>query len=149
MWVRERLIRLKARTYFRTGHMALQVLYKTGLPAPKRPWNFVHVASSRAAKTYDPPPSSVRIDYFRPQTGPEDAGTPWDRIARGGVTLHQVIGPEMTHENVTKGEGAPTLVEHLTPALEKAMNEAGAPATNAAANGHGEPRPVESVNGSR
>ncbi|HWJ51150.1 MAG TPA: amino acid adenylation domain-containing protein [Solirubrobacteraceae bacterium] len=147
-WIRERLVRLRARLYFRSGYYALNVLSRTGLPAPRRPWNLVHVASSRAAKLYSPPPSSVRIDYFRPQTAPGDEPTPWHPIARGGVVLHQVVGPDMTHENVTKGNGAPTLIEYLAPALEAAMDAAadGAPVTRET-NGNGVAHPVGSPNG--
>lgn len=125
-WVHERLVLVKAKlttaTYYRSGYRALDILKRTGWPIPRKPWNLVHVASSRAAKSYEPPVSDVRMDLFRPQTepgGPES--TPWDRLARGGVVLHQVVGPEMTHENVTKGGGAPTLIEYLAPALEQAM----------------------------
>ncbi len=156
LWIRERLIRLRARLYFRSGYYALDVLTKTGLPAPRRPWNLVHVASSRAAKLYSPPPSGVRIDYFRPQTAPDDSPTPWHPLARGGVTLHQVIGPEMTHENITKGKGAPTLIEYLAPALEAAMDAAADGAAHAPqasgngngnGNGNGVAEPLGSLNG--
>jgi amino acid adenylation domain-containing protein len=125
-WLRERALGLKGKvtrvSYFRSGYLALDILAKTGLPAPKRPWNLVHVASSRSAKHYVCPPSNVRIDLFRPQTGPESEATPWDRVALGGVVLHQVIGPDMTHDNITKGNGAPKLLEYLAPALEQAID---------------------------
>jgi amino acid adenylation domain-containing protein len=130
VWFRERLIGLRIRIsttlYYGSGYRALDILAKTGLPIPRRPWNLVKVASSRAAKRYAPPPSDVRIHLFRPQTAPSSDPTPWDGLARGGVVLHQVIGPEMTHENITKGQGAPTLVEYLAPALEEAISAAGA-----------------------
>jgi amino acid adenylation domain-containing protein len=128
-WLGERVKGLHYRVthglYFRTGYRALDLLAKTGLPAPRRPWNLVHVAGSRAAKTYWPPPSGVRIEYFRPQTGPGEEQTPWDDIALGGVVLHQVVGEDMTHATITKDEGAPTLLSHLAPALESAMRAAG------------------------
>ena len=61
LWFRDRLVRLKTRIatalYFRSGYRALGVLAKVGLPPPKRPWNLVLVASSRAAQLYTPRPS--------------------------------------------------------------------------------------------
>ncbi len=147
LWFRDRLARLRVRLYFRSGYWALGILAKTGLPMPTRPWNLVHVASSLAARRYTPPPSDVRIDYFRPQTGPESEATPWDSIARGGVVLHQVIGPDMTHDSITKGEGAPTLVAHLAPALDAAMNVTDAPHPAEARNGNGAAHLVDATNG--
>jgi amino acid adenylation domain-containing protein len=128
-WLGERLrglnYRLSHGLYFRSGYRALDVLARTGLPIPKRPWNLVHVAGSRAAKTYSPPPSGVRIEYFRPQTAPGEEWTPWDDIALGGIVLHQVVGPDMTHATITKDEGVPTLLAHLVPALESAIEATG------------------------
>jgi amino acid adenylation domain-containing protein len=151
LWLRERVIQLRARlistVYFRSGYRALDVLARTGLPIPRRPWNLVHVASSRAAKRYTPPPSDVRIDLFRPQTGPGSEPTPWDDLALGGVVLHQVIGPDMTHENITKGQGAPRLVEYLAPALDEAMNAPGTPSPTEEANGNGAASAHEASNG--
>lgn len=127
-WLGERLgglnYKLTHGLYFRSGYRVLDVLSKTGLPVPRRPWNLVHVAGSRAAKTYWPPPSEVRIEYFRPQTAVGEEITPWDDIALGGVVLHQVIGPDMSHATITKEEGAPTLLAHLAPALRNAMEAA-------------------------
>lgn len=127
LWVRDRLRgRLRNALYFRSGYRALDFLSKTGLPIPKRPWNLVFVAGSRAARLYEPPPSDVRIEYFRPQTEPSNEATPWDNLARGGVVLHQVIGPEINHITITNGKGVPTLLESLTPAIYQAMDGAGA-----------------------
>jgi hypothetical protein len=135
MWFKERARlfgeRIRRTLYFRSGYLALDLLAKTGLPIPKRPWNLVHVAGSLAAKGYSPPPSAVRIEYFRPQTAPSERGTPWDSIALGGVVLHQVIGPQMSHATITKDEGAPELLEHLGPAIEEATGVGdAAPAVN-------------------
>jgi amino acid adenylation domain-containing protein len=128
VWLRERLRLLRERIvrtlYFRSGYLALELLQRAKLSAPRRPWNLVHVAGSRAAKTYWPPPSGVRVEYFRPQTEPGEERTPWDDIALGGVVLHQVVGPNMSHATITKAEGAPTLLEHLAPALERAIGAA-------------------------
>ena len=44
------------------------------------------------------------------------------RTRRRRVVLHQVIGPNVTHDNITMGEGVPTLVEYLTPAVHEAMD---------------------------
>lgn len=150
-WVRNRVeglrTRLTSSLYFRSGYRALDVLAKTGLPLPKRPWNLVLVASSRAAKSYTPLPSDIRIEFFRPQTGPNSDPTPWDSLASGGVVLHQVIGPEITHETITNGRGAPTLAEYLTVALNEAMDvSTGSPAAETA-NGNGAPHPLGSGNG--
>jgi hypothetical protein len=57
--------------------------------------------------------------------------------------LHQVIGPEMTHENITKGQGAPTLVEYLAPALEDAISAAGPLRPSEARTGNGVAHPIE------
>jgi amino acid adenylation domain-containing protein len=131
-WLGERLrglnFRLSRGLYFRSGYRALDVLTRTGLPIPRRPWNLVYVAGTRAARTYSPPPSGVRIEFFRPQTAPGEERTPWDDIALGGVVLHQVVGPDMTHATITKDEGAPTLLAHLVPALESAMEADTSPA---------------------
>ncbi len=124
VWLRKRARalweRIERTAYFRSGDLALAVTRRTGTRAPRRPWNLVHVAGSRAAKTYWPPASGVRVDYFRPQTEPGGTETPWDDIALGGVVLHQVIGPDMSHATIIKAEGAPTLLAHLGPALERA-----------------------------
>ena len=126
LWFRDRLIRLKTRIrdalYFRSGYRALSLLDKVELPPPKRPWNLVLIASSRAAQLYTPRPSDVRVEFFRPQAGPSHEPTPWDGLAGGGVVLHQVIGPNVNHQTITNGEGVPTLVEYLTPAVHEAMD---------------------------
>jgi hypothetical protein len=98
------------------------VLAKVGLPPSKLPWNLVLVASSKAAQLYTPRPSDIRVEFFRPQAGPSHEPTPWDGLAGGGVVLHQVIGPNVTHQTITNGEGVPTLVEYLTPAVHEAMD---------------------------
>jgi hypothetical protein len=95
----------------------------------------VLIASSRAAKSYDPPPTDIRVDLFRPQTGPSTAPTPWDNLALGGVVLHQVVGEDLMHETITNGEGAPLLAEYLTAALDEAMGVNDAARGNGAANG--------------
>jgi hypothetical protein len=127
LWLRDRLLRVRARIrnplYFWSGYCVLGILAKTGLPMPRWPWNLVLVASSRAAKLYTPPPSEVRVELFQPQTAPSSAPTPWEGIA-GEVVLHQLIGPGTTHDAITRGEGAPTLVKYLTAALHEAMSAA-------------------------
>jgi amino acid adenylation domain-containing protein len=145
LWFRDRLLRVKTRVrdrlYFRSGYWALDFLAKTGLPIPKRPWNLVLIASSKAAQRYAPPPCDIRVEFFRPQTEPSDEPTPWDSLARGGVVLHQVIGPDVTHETITNGKGVPTLVEYLTPAVHEAMDLAGAPRRAEPTNGNGTDAP--------
>jgi amino acid adenylation domain-containing protein len=151
LWFGDRLVALRARLrtalYFRSGYRALDILAKTGLPMPKRPWDLVLVAGSRAAKLYTPPPCDVRIEFFRLQTGPSSHTTPWDGLAQGGVVLHQVIGPHITHEDITNGKGVPTLVEYLTPAVYEAMNATAAPHLAEAKNGIDVAHPVEATNG--
>ncbi len=151
VWFRDRVVRLQARLrtalYFRSGYRALDVLAKTGRSVPKGPWDLVFVAGSRAAKLYTPPPSDVRIEFFRLQTGPSHEATPWDGLARGGVVLHQVIVPDVGHQTITNGKGVPTLLEYLTPALEEAMNRAGAPHRGEAMNEIGVAHPVVATNG--
>ena len=130
LWLRDRLLTFRDRIsnplYFWSGYRVLGILAKTGLPMPRWPWNLVLVASSRAAKLYTPPPSEVRVELFQPQTAPSSAPTHWEGIA-GEVVLHQVIGPETTHETITRGKGAPTLVKYLTAALDEAMSAAVTP----------------------
>jgi amino acid adenylation domain-containing protein len=155
LWFRARLARLRERVqkgsfYFWTGYRVLEVLERTGLPAPRKPWNLVLIASSRAAKGYDPPPTDIRVDFFRPQAGPSTAPTPWDGLARGGVVLHQVIGKDLMHETITNGEGAPLLAEYLTAALDEAMGVTGAAQGNGAThvNGTAHANGAAHVNGS-
>jgi amino acid adenylation domain-containing protein len=127
VWVRDRVVRLKNRigsaVYLKSGYVALDILAKTGLPIPRKPWNLVLVASIQAARRYTPTPCDIRIEYFRPQTAPNDDPTPWDGLAQGGVVLRRMIGPDMTHESITNGNGVAKLVDELTRALDEAMPE--------------------------
>lgn len=129
-WLRGRLVhrrkRLISQLHFKTGYIALDVLERTGLPIPRRPWNLVLIASSLAARRYNARPANVRVEFFRPQAGPSDAPTPWDRLALGGVVLRPVLGEDITHESLTGGAGVPRLVQELRVALDEAL--AAAPA---------------------
>jgi amino acid adenylation domain-containing protein len=124
-WVHDRVVRLRKRigsaVYIQSGFLALEVLARAGLQPPRRPWNLVLVASIRASKRYTPVPSGLRVEYFRPQIGPSDDPTPWDRLAQGGVVLRPLIGPDINHETITNGTGVPRLVEELASALDEAM----------------------------
>ena len=77
------------------------------------------VAGTRAAKRYAPKPSAIRLHFFRAQLGPREEATPWDRLAGGGVALHPVIGPEITHVTILKEQGAPTLAREIARALDE------------------------------
>jgi amino acid adenylation domain-containing protein len=122
-WVRHRLIRLRNRIrteiYYRSGSMAIRTMAMTGRVRKSEHWNLVTVAGARAAKSYVPSPSDVRMDFFRAQTGPSTESTPWDRLARGGVTLRQVIGPEMSHVTILKEPGVRILALEMERVLEE------------------------------
>jgi amino acid adenylation domain-containing protein len=124
-WVRHRLMRLRNRVrteiYFRSGSMAIGMMAMTGRVRKSERWNLVTVAGARAAKSYVPRPSAVRIDFFRAQTGPSSEPTPWEPLARGGVTVRQVIGPEMSHVTILKEPGA----RKLAVEMERVLNELG------------------------
>ena len=124
MWVRRRLVRLKNRVrnelYERSGALVLAVLARSRhLRPPARPWDLMLIAGTRAAKHYAPKPSDVRLHFFRAQLGPGEEATPWERLAGGGVALHPVIGPEITHVTILKEQGAPTLAREIARALNE------------------------------
>jgi amino acid adenylation domain-containing protein len=143
--IRVRSRRLLAQTQFKTGYLALDVLERTGLPIPRRPWNLVLVASSKAAQRYHAQPADVRVEFFRPQREPGEAPTPWDNLARRGVVVRPVIGEGLTHDSLTSGAGVPRLVEVLHRALNEALDAGQAAGTlrlasfvvNGHGNGHG------------
>jgi thioesterase domain-containing protein len=124
-WVLARLQsrrrRAIARLHFKTGYVALDILERTGLPIPKRPWNLVLVGSSRAARRFTAQPADIQVEFFRPQEPSSQASTPWDNLARRGVVVRPVLGEGLTHESLTNGAGVPRLVEVLAPALDAAL----------------------------
>jgi amino acid adenylation domain-containing protein len=124
VWVRGRLVRLRNRVrnelYERSGALALDVLARSRrLHPPARPWDLMLIAGTRAAKRYAPKPSDVRLHFFRAQLAPGEEATPWERLAGGGVALHPVIGPEITHVTILKEQGAPTLAREIARALKE------------------------------
>ena len=103
-----------------------------------RPWDLMLIAGVRAAKRYGPKPSDIRIDFFRAQTGPDDSSTPWERLAGRGVSLHPVIGANISHITILKEQGAATLAREMARVLGERAAEGRAPVTSAgtpAANG--------------
>jgi amino acid adenylation domain-containing protein len=122
-WVRHRLMRLRNRIrteiYFRSGSMAIRTMAMTGRVRRREGWNLVTVAGAKAARNYVPRPSEVRLDFFRAQTGPSSEPTPWEGLARGGVTLRQVIGPEMSHITMLKEPGVRTLAREMERVLQE------------------------------
>jgi amino acid adenylation domain-containing protein len=150
-WVRHRLMRLRNRIrteiYFRSGSMAISVMAMTGNVRKRDRWNLVTVAGSNAAKRYAPSPAPLRIDFFRAQTGPSDEPTPWDKLAGGGVTLRQVIGPEMSHVTILKEPGVRTLAVEMKRVLEEVMDGPLTPSRVMPTNGFAGVETVASENG--
>ena len=101
---------------------------------PRRPWNLVLIASNLARVNYRPQPVDVQVDFFRAQTAPDPAPTPWEGLAGRGVVLHQIVAPKIDHVGIMHDGGARLLAEELAQALEANANDAGA---NGHANGNG------------
>jgi amino acid adenylation domain-containing protein len=138
VWVRGRLIRLQRRVrstlYHKSGALTLDMLATArSLKIKARPWDLMLIAGVRAAKRYGPKPSDIRLDFFRAQTGPDDSSTPWERLAGRGVSLHPVIGTDISHITILKEQGAATLAREMARVLHERAEEGPAPAINAGA----------------
>jgi amino acid adenylation domain-containing protein len=151
-WLRNRLRRLRRRVrtdlYFRSGFLALEVLGRLRLRrGPKRPWDLVKVAGSRAQRRYRPYVSNIRVDFFRAQTEPGTEPTPWEPYARGGVLLHQIVDPGIHHDNILREPAVRTLAQLMRGALD-GQQHAGAPVNGVAhTNGAAESGGAVSANG--
>jgi amino acid adenylation domain-containing protein len=141
-WLRNRAVRLKNRVrteiYFKSGYFTLDLLARLRRgQLPTRRWNMVTVAGARAAKRYKPIPADVRIDFFRAQTEPTDEATVWDGLARRGVALHQVVGPEMSHVTICKEPGVRRLAAAMARVLDESLDSGAIANGRSSADGHG------------
>jgi amino acid adenylation domain-containing protein len=118
-WLRRRARSLRERLsegfYLRSGDLAyrlLAALRDHEKPLPRLPWRMVLIASSRARKTYAPPPSDIAIDFFRAQRSAGQSPTPWEGIA-GQVRLRQVVVPGIDHTSMMQEPDVQILAEEI------------------------------------
>jgi len=153
VWVRNRLRRLRHRArndlYFHSGFLALDVLAKVrARRVPQNgPWDLVNVAGSRAQRRYRPYVSDLRVDFFRAQTEAGTEPTPWEPYARGGVSLHQVVEPGISHDAILRDPAVRTLAERMRAALDRGPHPGSQPDGVAHTNGVAAANGAASSNG--
>ncbi|HLJ02689.1 MAG TPA: amino acid adenylation domain-containing protein [Solirubrobacteraceae bacterium] len=130
-WLRDRLAGLHGRAhrlvYLKAGPRLYELLARRGLERlmPRRPWNLVLVASNLARRHYVPEPLDTRIEFYRAQRGPDDAPTPWEDLAMGGVALRPIVHPGISHDGMMHEPHVRMLAEALSDDLQAGVRDLG------------------------
>jgi amino acid adenylation domain-containing protein len=110
---------LLSRIRFRARRAAVGFLIRLGWPLPPFLWNLKET-TYRAAVNYRPRPYPGKVTLFRARegrpVGKEDIFLGWDRVAGGGMEVHEIPGD---HVSLMKEPGVRLLAEELKRCLSR------------------------------
>jgi amino acid adenylation domain-containing protein len=94
--------RIRRDAYFKFGPRLYDLAESRGLQhlIPRRPLNLVLVASNLARERYVPRPLDVHVEFYRAQKAAGAHATPWDGLAGRGVSLRQIVAPDIDHDGM-------------------------------------------------
>jgi thioesterase domain-containing protein len=117
----KRLDYLVDRARNRLNRLAYGLMIRSGLPLPRFMHSLKHI-SYQAAMNYRPRPYPGRVTLFRaaqrPRGGVADPFLGWERLALGGIEVHEIPG---THTSLMREPGVRILARELTRCIDQAL----------------------------